>query len=64
MAQPVDANAGSTAPTGVGYSAVVSPHGEVVGELGAQPGLLIVDLDLSRVSEAREAMPVLANARR
>ncbi len=64
QAQPADPTSGSTAPTGVGYSAVVSPRGEVVAELGAPPGLLIVDLDLSRVSEARVAMPVLANARR
>ena len=52
-----------TAPTGVGYSAVISPRGEVLQELGAKPGLLVADFDLDIVTETRGAIPVLANRR-
>ncbi|MGJ3509344.1 carbon-nitrogen hydrolase family protein [Enemella sp. A6] len=47
------------APTGVGHSAVISPRGEVVGRLGAGPGLLLHDLDLSGLDEVRQEIPVL-----
>ncbi len=53
----------SGAPTGIGASAVVSPHGSIVEQLGAAPGLLIADLDLDEVDAAREQNPVLANRR-
>ena len=52
-----------SAPTGVGHSMVVSPYGEVLGRLGAGEDTLIVDLDLSAVAAAREAIPVLRNRR-
>jgi deaminated glutathione amidase len=52
-----------TAPTGVGYSAVISPRGQVLQELGAKPGLLVADLDLGVVTDTRAAIPVLANRR-
>ena len=52
-----------TAPTGVGHSAVISPRGEVLQELGAKPGLLVADLDLGVVTDTRAAIPVLANRR-
>jgi predicted amidohydrolase len=51
------------APTGVGHSAAISPLGDVVADLGPEPGLLVVDCDLSVVDRAREAVPVLANRR-
>jgi predicted amidohydrolase len=51
------------APGGVGHSAVISPRGEVLGELGPEPGLLVCDLDLAEIAEARQAIPVLANRR-
>jgi len=35
-----------TAPTGVGYSAAISPRGYVIQSLGAEVGLLLTDLDL------------------
>lgn len=50
-------------PTGVGHSLVVDPYGTVLLELGEEPDLAVVDLDLSEVSRARESMPVLRNAR-
>ena len=51
------------APAGVGHSAAISPRGEVLAELGPEPGLLVVDLDLDEVTAARQAIPVLANRR-
>jgi deaminated glutathione amidase len=51
------------APTGVGYSVVVSPSGEVLESLDAAPGLLVADLDLDVVEQTRAAIPVLANRR-
>jgi predicted amidohydrolase len=65
QADPVAADvtlAGNT-PTGVGYSAVISPRGEVLRSLGPGPGLMLADLDLDAVAETRAAIPVLANRR-
>ena len=56
------ADAGS-APTGIGHTLVVSPAGDVVASLGAEPGLLVVDLDPTEVETVRRAIPVLANRR-
>jgi predicted amidohydrolase len=53
----------NAAPTGVGYSAVISPRGEVLQSLSAEPGLLVADLDLDVVAETRAAIPVLTNRR-
>jgi deaminated glutathione amidase len=52
-----------SAPTGVGYSVAVRPTGEPISALGAEPGLLVVDLDLAAVPATRAAIPVLANRR-
>jgi predicted amidohydrolase len=52
-----------SAPTGVGHSAVVSPTGQVIAALGAEPGLLITDLDVTELERVRELIPVLANRR-
>ena len=49
------------APTGVGYSAAISPVGEVLRSLGAEPGLMLADLDLDLVAKTRATIPVLAN---
>jgi predicted amidohydrolase len=51
------------APTGVGYSAIVSPRGEELQSLGAERGLLVADLDLELVEQTRATIPVLANRR-
>jgi predicted amidohydrolase len=52
-----------TAPTGIGYSLVAGPRGEVVDALGAEPGLLVVDVDPVAATTVREQIPVLANRR-
>jgi predicted amidohydrolase len=59
LAAGVDAEPG--APTGIGHSLVVSPLGEVLHRLSAEPDLLVVDLDVDAVGQARAALPVLAN---
>jgi deaminated glutathione amidase len=51
----------SSAPTGVGGSLVVSPFGDVVTAAGADPQLLVADVDLERVAKARETIAVLRN---
>jgi deaminated glutathione amidase len=51
----------SSAPTGVGGSLVVSPFGEVVASAGADPQLLVTDIALDRVAEARKMIAVLRN---
>lgn len=51
----------SGAPTGVGGSLVVSPLGEVVASAGSNPQLVVADLDVDRVAEARKSIAVLSN---
>ncbi|MCO6010985.1 carbon-nitrogen hydrolase family protein [Actinoallomurus purpureus] len=51
------------APSGIGHSLAVSPLGEVRARLGADPGLLVADIDPDEVRTARAAVPVLANRR-
>ncbi len=61
QADPGDADTGSGAPTGVGGSLVTSPLGEVIVSAGAHPQLLVADVDVDRVAEARERIAVLRN---
>lgn len=48
-------------PTGVGGSVVTSPTGEVLAAGGADPQLVVTDLDLDAVTRARETVAVLQN---
>lgn len=50
-----------SAPTGVGGSLVVSPLGAVLADAGADPNLLICDVDLDSLPGVRATLPVLAN---
>lgn len=50
-------------PTGVGHSVVVDPLGRLLAEAGEAPELLVVDLDLGAVADARARMPVLEASR-
>jgi predicted amidohydrolase len=52
-----------SAPTGVGHSLVVGPTGTVLAGLGAEPGLLVTDVDPAELAAVRQALPVLANRR-
>lgn len=51
------------APRGIGESAVISPLGQVRAELGREEGMLVVDLDLAEIAQARLALPVLDHGR-
>ena len=65
QADPGDTLAGSGsasgAPKGVGGSLVVSPFGEVVASAGAEPQLVVADIDIETVAKARESIAVLRN---
>lgn len=52
---------GSGAPTGVGGSLVASPLGEVVASASAEPQLVVADIDVDAVANARESIAVLRN---
>jgi deaminated glutathione amidase len=49
------------APAGVGGSLVASPLGTVVAVAGAEPRLVIADIDLAAVDDARNTVAVLRN---
>lgn len=50
-------------PLGVGHSAVISPTGEVIKDLGTAPTMQLVGIDPSIIDQVRQALPVLNNAR-
>ena len=58
-----DADPAARKPTGVGHSIVAGPLGEVLVELGPEPELRVVELDVASVARARGVLPVLGNAR-
>jgi predicted amidohydrolase len=60
QAYPGDEIAAS-GPTGVGGSLVASAVGEVLASAGADPHLLIADVDLGAAQKARETIAVLRN---
>ncbi|GFG52643.1 hydrolase [Mycolicibacterium agri] len=48
-------------PTGVGGSIVASPFGEVVTQAGADPDLIVTDVDTDEVQRVRDTIAVLRN---
>ncbi|RYH04184.1 carbon-nitrogen hydrolase family protein [Salipiger sp. IMCC34102] len=46
-----------------GHSLAVAPWGEVLADAGTDPGVTLVDLDLSEVARARERVPSLTHDR-
>ena len=42
---------------------IVSPRGEILAELGADPGIVYADLDMIALSQLRETFPVLKHRR-
>lgn len=46
-------------PVGIGRSAIIGPLGAVAGELGGDPDVLVREIDLAEVEQAREIVPVL-----
>ena len=60
QAYPGDEIAAS-GPTGVGGSVVASPLGEVIDAAGADPSLLVTDIDPDAVQSVRDTIAVLRN---
>jgi predicted amidohydrolase len=46
-----------------GHSLVVSPWGEIIADGGVDPGVVLADIDLQQVGEARRRIPALAHDR-
>ena len=62
QADPGDTHSsGAGAPTGVGGSLIVSPLGDIVASAGSHPQLVVADIEVGRVAEARESIAVLNN---
>jgi predicted amidohydrolase len=51
------------APTGIGYSTVVSPLGQIREQLADSPDVLVAEVDAGEAEQARQTVPVLANRR-
>ncbi len=47
----------------VGESVVADPMGAVLGELGNEPDVLIVEIDTEKIAECRKTLPLLENRR-
>ncbi len=47
-----------------GHSLIISPWGEVLAEAGETPGVIVADLDLSKIEEARDMVPALQHDRK
>ena len=46
-----------------GHALIVSPWGEVVADAGEEPGVIVAELDLGKVGEARRMIPSLTHDR-
>ncbi|MDX5361332.1 MAG: carbon-nitrogen hydrolase family protein [Alphaproteobacteria bacterium] len=46
-----------------GHSLIVAPWGDVLADAGTEPGVIVADLDLARVAEARTRVPALTHDR-
>ena len=46
-----------------GHSLVVDPWGEVLLDMGGQPGVGFADVDLTRISDVRSRIPALNHRR-
>jgi deaminated glutathione amidase len=47
-----------------GHSLVVDPWGEVIAEIGTEPGVVVVEVDPAQVAAARSRIPSLLHGRR
>lgn len=46
-----------------GHSLAVNPWGQVLAQLDEKPGILMAELDLTKIEEVREALPILKQRR-
>ena len=49
--------------TSYGNSIITSPWGEVIGKMDEKEGMLIQEIDLKRVDEIREQLPLIKQRR-
>jgi predicted amidohydrolase len=47
-----------------GHSLIVAPWGEILADAGEEPGVIVADIDLAKVDEARSMVPALRHDRR
>jgi predicted amidohydrolase len=47
-----------------GHALIVSPWGEIIADAGEAPGVLVAEIDLAKVAEARRMVPALGHDRR
>ena len=46
-----------------GHSTIIAPWGDVLAEGGTDPGIIMADLDLNAVNDARARIPALQHDR-
>jgi predicted amidohydrolase len=46
-----------------GHSLIVSPWGEILAEAGEEPGVIVAEIDVAKVEEARRAVPSIEHDR-
>jgi predicted amidohydrolase len=46
-----------------GHSLIIAPSGEILAEAGDEPGVIMAELDLGKVAEARRKIPCLSHDR-
>jgi deaminated glutathione amidase len=46
-----------------GHSLIIAPSGEILAEAGDEPGIIMAELDLAKVAEARSKLPCLSHDR-
>jgi predicted amidohydrolase len=61
QACPGDPETDPGVPTGVGGSLVASPLGDVIASAGQDPQLVLAEIDVGRVTEARDSIAALRN---
>jgi predicted amidohydrolase len=44
-----------------GHSLVVDPLGKIIGELGEDEDMMVIDIDLNKIKEARASIPIVKN---
>lgn len=46
-----------------GHSLIIAPSGEIISEAGDEPGIILAELDMVKVAEARRMLPTLQHDR-
>jgi predicted amidohydrolase len=46
-----------------GHSVIVAPWGEILAEAGDEPGIILAEIDVAKIAEARRAVPSLGHDR-